>query len=237
MNIVASVLLVYCNEEEAFWLLAALSERLLPDYYNTRVIGALVDQGVLEDLILDHMPGLHTRLSQLGVISLVSLSWFLTLFLSVMPFEAAVHVVDCFFYDGARVVFMVALAILGANEERLERCSDEGEAMMVLSEYLGAVTTPGSRYGRRRSSVVDEVQEGEVNAVGLLEKAYRDYGFITNLAVERLRVKHRLRVVQTLEDTMMRNTLRTVGPDCMLGQADLKVGGGDVLCVLCFVEG
>lgn len=37
-----------------------------------------------------------------------------------MPFEAAVHVVDCFFYDGARVVFMVALAILDANKDTLE---------------------------------------------------------------------------------------------------------------------
>ena len=37
-----------------------------------------------------------------------------------MPFEAAVHVVDCFFYDGARVIFMVALAILDANKDVLE---------------------------------------------------------------------------------------------------------------------
>ncbi|XP_063356361.1 TBC1 domain family member 9B isoform X4 [Pelmatolapia mariae] len=139
MNIVTSVLLLYCTEEEAFWLLVALCERMLPDYYNTRVVGALVDQGVFEELTRSFLPLLYEHMQELGVISTISLSWFLTLFLSVMPFDSAVLLVDCFFYEGIKVIFQVALAVLHDNMDALLSCSDEGEAMTILGRYLDNV--------------------------------------------------------------------------------------------------
>lgn len=105
---------------------APLSSFLVPH------LGALVDQGIFEELTHDCLPQLSEKMQELGVISSISLSWFLTLFLSVMPFESAVVIVDCFFYEGIKVILQVSLAILDANMDKLLNCSDEGEAMTIL---------------------------------------------------------------------------------------------------------
>ncbi|GFS17024.1 TBC1 domain family member 9, partial [Elysia marginata] len=144
MNIVTSVLLLYVSEEEAFWLLTAVCERLLPDYYNTKVVGALIDQGVFEDLISEYLPSLHDKLETLGLLSMISLAWFLTIFLSVMPFNCAVNILDCFFYDGARVIFQVSLAILDMRRQELLACREDGEAMAVLCEFMDSVHNSNS---------------------------------------------------------------------------------------------
>lgn len=68
-----------------------------------------MDQGVFEDLTRAFLPQLYEHMQDLGVISTISLSWFLTLFLSVMPFDSAVILVDCFFYEGIKVIFQVSV--------------------------------------------------------------------------------------------------------------------------------
>jgi len=37
--------------------------------------------GVFEELIRENLPELHTKLETLGLLSMISLSWFLTIFL------------------------------------------------------------------------------------------------------------------------------------------------------------
>uniref|UniRef100_T1JBL6 TBC1 domain family member 9 n=1 Tax=Strigamia maritima TaxID=126957 RepID=T1JBL6_STRMM len=223
MNIVASVLLLYCTEEESFWLLVAMCERLLPDYYNTKVVGALVDQGVLEDLMRDHLPELHQKLDSFGLIGMISLAWFLTIFLSVMPFRSAVNIVDCFFYDGAKVIFQVALSILYANQEKLLTCKDDGEAMTVLTEYLENVTNIDDSLPQHMQKEENKtIKNPSVDVSDLIYNAYSQYGFLTTTSIERLRLKHRLKVVQGIEDATMKNVIRSVGAENSFNSKEMQ---------------
>lgn len=211
MNIVSSVLLLYCSEEEAFWLLVALCERLLPDYFNTKVVGALIDQGVLEHLTKEHLPEIHAKLVPFGVLSMISLSWFLTIFLSVISFESAVNIMDCFFYDGAKVVFQIALTILEDNKEDLLASRDDGEAMTVLTKYLENVVNQSEHSGFvSYQNDPPYYEKRKIDVHTLINNAYSNYGFITSFMIEQLRMKQRLRVVQDLEDTNRRNMIRSV---------------------------
>ncbi|XP_055625548.1 TBC1 domain family member 9 [Toxorhynchites rutilus septentrionalis] len=198
MNIVSSVFLIYCDEEDAFWILSCLCESLLPDYYNDKVVGAQIDQGLLDELIGSHLPNLHVKLGDLGMIRMISLSWFLTIFLSVMPYESALHIIDCFLCDGAKVIFIIALKILEWNQDKLLNCNDDGEAMQLLSNYLMGIYNDEVQ----QIKIIDKerTQLRSQSVQTLIYEAYQRFGkAITSQKIEELRNKHRRLTVHQLE--------------------------------------
>ncbi|CAG0880980.1 unnamed protein product [Darwinula stevensoni] len=224
MNIVSAVLLLYCSEEASFWLLVAICERILPDYYNTKVVGALIDQAVLEELMKKHLPELHDSLHHFGMIKMISLSWFLTIFLSVMPFGSAIQVLDCFFHEGVKVIFQLALCILKENQEKLLRCRDEGDAMALLTEYLESVHNSECTLPYLPISGISHPpkKQGSVKIQDLLKKACQNYKWLKNTEIEKMRLVHRMHVVQSLEDAQMKSLLRSVDGVTRLQEDELK---------------
>eukprot|EP00047_Mylnosiga_fluctuans_P010166 m.14890 g.14890 ORF g.14890 m.14890 type:complete len:1101 (-) comp2984_c0_seq1:172-3474(-) len=215
MNLVSSVLLIYCGEEDAFWILCAVCERLLPEYYNKKVVGALIDQGVFEEFIAIHLPVVHAHLRTLGILSMLSLPWFITIFLSAMPFQSAAHVLDCFFYDGPRVLFQVGLTVLALAQPDLLTATDDCTAMGILTQFLNGVCNT--------DAVSSMKAEKSMHISALLQRAYRDYSAITNEDIYERRRMVRLDVVQTLQDTVSRTAVRAVADseDCLLDKEQL----------------
>ncbi|XP_036118655.1 TBC1 domain family member 8 isoform X2 [Molossus molossus] len=226
MNILTSVLLLYAKEEEAFWLLVAVCERMLPDYFNHRVIGAQVDQSVFEELVREHLPELAEHLQDPAALASVSLSWFLTLFLSIMPLESAVHVVDCFFYDGIKAIFQLGLAVLEANTQDLCSSKDDGQALMVLSRFLDHIKnedSPGPPGGSHHAFFSDDQEPCPVTDIAdLIRDAYERFGGQSVERIERMRCRHRIRVLQGHEETTKQNVLRVVTPEVSFPLEDLE---------------
>ncbi|PNI29624.1 TBC1D8B isoform 4 [Pan troglodytes] len=225
MNILTSVLLLYAKEEEAFWLLVAVCERMLPDYFNRRIIGALVDQAVFEELIRDHLPQLTEHMTDMTFFSSVSLSWFLTLFISVLPIESAVNVVDCFFYDGIKAILQLGLAILDYNLDKLLTCKDDAEAVTALNRFFDNVTNKDSPLPsnvQQGSNVSDEkTSHTRVDITDLIRESNEKYGNIRYEDIHSMRCRNRLYVIQTLEETTKQNVLRVVSQDVKLSLQEL----------------
>ncbi|KAK7043890.1 hypothetical protein VNI00_008056 [Paramarasmius palmivorus] len=125
MNLVTStLLLVHADEEEAFWVLAAIVERILPeDFFSPSLLPSRACPMVLLDYVREHLPKLYAHLIELGVdLPAICFSWFLSLFTDCLPVETLFRIWDVFLVDGLDVLFRVALGILRSNEQELLRC-------------------------------------------------------------------------------------------------------------------
>ncbi|KAL7582557.1 uncharacterized protein LOC111904972 [Lactuca sativa] len=132
--VAAMLLLVMKTEEEAFWMLAVLLENVLVnDCYTDNLSGCHVDQRVFKDLLTKKCPRLSAHLETLGFdVSLVATEWFLCLFSKSLPSETTMRVWDVLFYEGAKVLFNVALAIFKMKEEELLVTYHVGDAIKII---------------------------------------------------------------------------------------------------------
>lgn len=140
MNIVCAALLIFMTEEQAYWALNVLCDKLIPGYYSKTMYGVLLDQKVFEALVKKTIPTIGDHFTKYDIqLSIVSLPWFLSFFLNTMPLVFAFRVIDAFFYNGPKTLFQVALAIIKVNSEKLLQCTDDGECIAVFKEYFSSL--------------------------------------------------------------------------------------------------
>ncbi|KAH9935980.1 TBC-domain-containing protein [Epithele typhae] len=209
MNILAAAILIYMSEEQAFWVLEVICDRLLPGYYSPSMHGTLLDQRVFESLVHRCLPVIHDHFTEVDVqLSVASLPWFLSLFINSMPMVFAFRIMDCFFCMGPKVLFQVGLttltAILKINGEKLLKIQDDGQFIHLMREYfssLGDSAHPQSSDPRARA--ITRFQE-------LLLVSFREFSVISDETIHSERRKYRSEIVHSIESFSKRSAVRNL---------------------------
>lgn len=170
--------------------------------------GTLLDQRVFESLVEKTLPILSEHLAKSDVqLSVVSLPWFLSLYINSMPLIFAFRVLDVFFLEGPKVLFQVGLAILRINGEELLDATDDGTFISVLKSYftrLGESAHPKSENPKLRAVT---------NFQALMVVAFKEFAGITQQTITEQRAKHKDAVLDNIESFAKRTSIRNLGPE------------------------
>lgn len=153
LNFIAGLLLLFLKQdtERAFILLTIITQNHLPGAHARNLANTEVN--VLMMLIRDYLPKVWASINDTDIVNsglgskahpeskfqrqptvaLSCTSWFMSVFIGVLPIETVLRVWDAFLYEGPRALYRYALAVfkLGEGEIRKYRPGD-GELFMAV---------------------------------------------------------------------------------------------------------
>lgn len=205
LNIVVAGLLIYMSEEQAFWLLEVLCDRILPGYYSPSMEGTLLDQRVFESLVKRCLPMIHDHFRSVDVqISVASLPWFLSLYINSLPLIFAFRIVDCVLAMGVKVLFQIGLAILKINGEALLEVTDDGMFINLMRTYFSTIgDSAHPNHPDPRVRAITNFQE-------LLVVAFREFNVITDDTIVTERRRLRAIIADEIEKFSKRAAVRNL---------------------------
>ncbi|KAH3674728.1 hypothetical protein WICMUC_003078 [Wickerhamomyces mucosus] len=141
MNFIAGLLLIFLDEERAFWMLVIITKRLLPGLHEINLEGVSIHQGVLMLALRDYLPSIFEKflkinliddedeniqsisnyefLNRLPPVMLTTSSWFMSIFIGILPIETTLRVWDCLFAEDSCFLFKTSIAIFKLIEPKL----------------------------------------------------------------------------------------------------------------------
>ena len=136
MNFLCAMLLMYLDEEQAFWVLSSLVEVLLyRDYYTPSMIGSRVDLLTFQSCLAWKLPRVFSHLRSLDVIlEPILCSWFLCMYLNVLSLETVQRIWDSFFFEGNVILFRIGLAIFKVLEQKILASQDIAALFSLLKK-------------------------------------------------------------------------------------------------------
>ncbi|XP_046976888.1 USP6 N-terminal-like protein isoform X1 [Vanessa cardui] len=128
MSGLAGVLLMYMDEEDAFWALAILLSDKKYAMHGLYVEGFPKLTRFLEHhdkILIKFMPKLKHHFDKFGLDAILySLKWFFVCFVERVPFSLCLRVWDIYLLDGERVITAMAYTILKLHKKAIMKLND-----------------------------------------------------------------------------------------------------------------
>ncbi|KAJ8940035.1 hypothetical protein NQ314_010866 [Rhamnusium bicolor] len=156
LNYIAGLLLLATKDEEAsFWLLKTLVEKTLPQYYIVTMTGLLTDLDVLDELVQKYEPVIYRHIHNIGMPwAMGTTKWFICLFSEVLPTETVFRIWDCLFYEGSKIIFRVAIALIRLHKQEILQTSELGELITCFRDMRNHETVINCHQFMRVSLIV-----------------------------------------------------------------------------------
>ena len=121
MGFLAAIFLLYMNEEDAFWMLYCVFMKYnLEEVYEKNFPGLRKKLYIFLKLLEKFVPKVYNKLREKEVMpTMYASQWFFTLFSNTFPFDVIVRIFDCFFLEGEKIIYRIALAVFKIKEQRL----------------------------------------------------------------------------------------------------------------------
>jgi hypothetical protein len=150
LNFIAGLLLIFLDEERAFWMLVIITQRYLPSLHEINLEGVNIHQGVLMLALKEYIPEVWERISSISFdspdpamskahdrkkpntdfltrlppVTLCTSPWFMSIFIGVLPIETTLRIWDCFIYEDSSFLFKISLSIFKLLEPQITKVRD-----------------------------------------------------------------------------------------------------------------
>jgi hypothetical protein len=136
MAFISALLLMYLEEEDAFWVLARVCGEPryeMADLLQPGMPGMPLRFWLLDRLLERELPKVHAHLARYDVPApSYATQWFITIFSYNLPFPMLLRVWDLFLYFGHEIVYCVGLALFKLFEDRLLQLASLEDLMALL---------------------------------------------------------------------------------------------------------
>ncbi|XP_033101782.1 USP6 N-terminal-like protein [Anneissia japonica] len=156
MSQIAALLLMYMNEDDAFWALHVLltdTKHAMHGFFVPGFPKLVRFQSHHDNLLKKLMPKVKKNLDKLDIgPTLYSMKWFFQCFLDRVPFPLTLRLWDCFMLDGDRVLTAMSYTLMKMHKKAMMRKEME-DVVGYLQEDLS------KNFGFPDDVVIDALQE------------------------------------------------------------------------------